>query len=205
MSYCIHCGQQTDNEDYICDDCRARHSAGEGGSVPGGSVAQGVGAQSARPAGTAGAEQPRPASSMPYGYYGPGYDPYAAPWVPVPPVRADRSKLPLNKCGLVGMIFSFASVFCFILMFVIVLVIISQNPQWVDNPYYEPTSGEMAGLVLSILAPLVLSFGCSVTAIVLSGVGIARYKRFRAVGFAIAGLVIGGIMFFTFISMFGIV
>ena len=29
MSYCIRCGKQTENEDFICDECRARQSAAE--------------------------------------------------------------------------------------------------------------------------------------------------------------------------------
>ena len=50
---------------------------------------------------------------------------------------------------------------------------------------------------------LVGAFGFSVTGVSLSGVGLARYKRFRAVGFAIAGLVIGIMILLMTISVFG--
>ena len=216
MSYCIRCGKQTENEDFICDECRARQSpAANAGAPDAQGGAENAGAQQGSPQGGAGVPpaggqgwQPRANTEQPYRntpYGNAPYTPWAAPYVPpAPPEPVDRSKLPLNKCGLIGMIFSLAAVFLFILMFIIVVAAIAQNPEWVDNPFYEPTAGEMAGLMLGVLIPLFLGFASSVTGIVLSSVGLARYKRFRSVGFAIAGLAVGVITLLIFLSFFGV-
>ena len=35
MSYCMRCGKQTDNEDFVCDECRRKDSAVSGAAVQG--------------------------------------------------------------------------------------------------------------------------------------------------------------------------
>ena len=74
MSYCIRCGKQTENEDFICDECRARQSAAANAGAPdaqGG--AENAGAQQGSPQGGAGVPpaggqgwQPRANTEQPY-------------------------------------------------------------------------------------------------------------------------------------------
>ena len=225
MSYCIRCGRQTDNEDFVCDDCRRKDGfvpdpAVQGAALPGQAGTEAKPGAEQPPSGSPSAAreenappptdcgqwQPRAnAGPPPYIYGDRGYGSYGAPWQApyfVPPAPADRSKLPLNKCGVIGMIFSLAALLFFILMFVIVVAVVMQNPQWFENPFYEPTEEEIMLLGGSVFFPLLFSFLCAVTGTVLSAVGLARYRRFRAVGFAIAGLVIGVVMLLSLFSMF---
>ena len=55
---------------------------------------------------------------------------------------------------------------------------------------------------MSIILPLIFTPAFSVTGVVLSSAGIAMRKRFRAVGFAIAGLTVGIVMLLVFLSLF---
>ena len=126
--------------------------------------------------------------------------PWSAPYTPPPPV--DRSKFPLNKCGLIGMIFSLAAFICFIAIFFVAFAFIAQHPEWAD-PFYEMTYAEVFSMMIGVLVPLLFAGIFSVTGVILSAVGLARYRRFRSVGFAIAGLVIGVIVLLILISIFG--
>ena len=60
----------------------------------------------------------------------------------------------------------------------------------------------MATVMMSIILPLIFTPAFSVTGVVLSSAGIAMRKRFRAVGFAIAGLTVGIVMLLVFLSLF---
>ena len=154
MSYCMRCGKQTDNEDFVCDDCRRKQNAAaeaepfeQGGARAGGegmpnAGRPGTGAEGRpqqfppNPEGGAPADgqgwQPRAAAGQPY--YNSPYGsvpntPWAAPYVPPEPIApADRSQLPLNKCGLIGMIFSLAAVVSFLAMIIVLFALFAQNP-----------------------------------------------------------------------------
>ena len=219
MSYCMRCGKQTDNEDFVCDECRRKEGAVSGAAVRDAPAQASDGGADAAANGRQGAEfqsaadnrpqagwQPRAAAGQPY--YNRPYGsvpntPWAAPYVPPEPIApADRSQLPLNKCGLIGMIFSLAAVVSFLAMIIVLFALFAQNPQWLDNPYYQPTTEEMATVMMSIILPLIFTPAFSVTGVVLSSAGIAMRKRFRAVGFAIAGLTVGIVMLLVFLSLF---
>lgn len=124
----------------------------------------------------------------------------------VQPVMAgpvDRSGLPLNKCGLLGMIFSLAGLFCWIGMMILVVAFLASNPEAFENPYYQPPESELMVFGMGAFFLLIGAFAFAITGISLSGVGLARYRRYRAVGFAIAGLAIGIIILLITMSMFG--
>lgn len=186
MSYCMKCGRQTDNADFICDECRAKQAA----QPPAGGHAE----QSAPPAQAGQGTQGAPANNAPaYNASAPGalYDP-----------AKDRSLLPFNKCGLIGMIFSMAAFVFFFAMIAFAASAMLQTPGWLTDPMFEPTEEDLFRVGLAAIVPLFLSFGSAAAGVVLSAVGIARYRRFRAVGFAVAGLIIGAAMFLVLISMF---
>ena len=226
MSYCMRCGKQTDNEDFICDECRRKEGAvsdtavqdipaqaSDGGADAAANGRQGAEFQSAADNRPQAGWQPRAAAGQPY--YNSPYGsvpntPWAAPYVlnGVQPAMAwpvDRSGLPLNKCGLVGMIFSLAGLFCWIGMLILVVAFVASNPEAFEAPYYQPPESELMVFGMAAFFLLVGAFAFAITGISLSGVGLARYRRYRAVGFAIAGLVIGIIILLITLSMFGLI
>ena len=211
MSYCMRCGKQTDNEDFICDECRRKEGAVTGAAGQGAAEQPRQPAENVPPAAhPQEGWQPRAAAGQPY--YNSPYGsvpntPWAAPYVPdVQPVMAgpvDRSGLPLNKCGLLGMIFSLAGLFCWIGMLILVVAFLASNPEAFENPYYQPPESELMVFGMGAFFLLIGAFAFAITGISLSGVGLARYRRYRAVGFAIAGLAIGIIILLITMSMFG--
>lgn len=213
MGYCIKCGKQTDNADHICDDC-AKLQAGtvedtaaeQAEAVPQDALQDAQGETRASDAfGSAQGGQGANAQSaggQGYNAYGAPYPPYGAASGSIYPI--DRSGFPMNKCGLIGFIFSVASFFCFVAIFFSVFSFIGQHAEWFENPNFQPTMDELMELVSAVLVPMLFSFVFAVTGVVLSAVGLARYRRFRAVGFPIAGLVIGALILLFFIGSVGL-
>lgn len=208
MSYCMRCGKQTDNEDYVCDDCRQKEAdtkvnaekTEENGAQP---PFAGQGNDAGRQ-GNYWAPPPQYGAPNANGYGVPPYNGYVPPYMPYaadPPV--DRSKFPLNRCGLLGMIFSLAGLACWLGILILVVVFVGSNPEAFNDPYYQPPESELMAFGMGAFFLLVGAFAFAVTGVALSGVGLARYKRFRAVGFAIAGLVIGVMILLMTISVFG--
>lgn len=192
MSYCMRCGKPTENENFICDECAQKEIAQES-----------AGANSPNQPSSQPSNQPnQPPNQQPnnYGCQGAAWAaPYAQGAGPYAAAPTDRSKLPFNKCGLIGMIFSLIGLLCLIGIFVLAVSFVMSNTEILENPYYQPSGSELMAVGAGVLLLMFGSFAFSVTGISLSGVGLARYRRFRAVGFAVAGLAIGIVaLFITF-------
>ena len=213
MSYCMRCGKQTDNEDFICDECRRKDSAVSGAAGQDAPAQASDGGADAAANGRQGAEfqsaadnrpqagwQPRAAAGQPY--YNSPYGsvpntPWAAPYVPPEPIApADRSQLPLNKCGLIGMIFSLVAAGCLILA---VSVIGFGLDAAMENIVADAKEVAPVLLILSVIAvglvsflPMVASWVLAALGVVFSAVAVARRKRFRGWEMGVAGIVIGG-------------
>lgn len=199
MSYCMRCGKQTDNEDFICDECRRKEGAVSGAAGQDAPAQASDGGADAAANGRQGAEfqsaadnrpqagwQPRAAAGQPY--YNSPYGsvpntPWAAPYVPPEPIApADRSQLPLNKCGLIGMIFSLAGLFCWIGMLILVVAFVASNPEAFETPYYQPPESELMVFGMAAFFLLVARLPLQLRVYPFQASGWARYRRYRAVG-----------------------
>lgn len=155
MSYCIRCGRQTENEDCICDGCRARQPAAES--------AAGVPVRGGVPPALGGAKGAAPSAA-----------------------------LPVDRIGRKGMLFSFIAVACIIFLFLMVEIFIDGLTASIESEQGDFILFLVVSLPLlaGVWLPLLASCGFSVAGIVCSSVALARRKRFRGWGEAVAGLII---------------
>lgn len=149
MSYCIRCGRQTENEDRICDGCRARQPAAES--------AAGVPVQGG-----------------------------------VPPAASET--LPFSRAAKLGLIFSLVA--AGLLIWVVLLFTIGWDAAEVSTGANDDAGGFILFLsvvfvfgIVSFL-PMVASCVLAALGVVFSAVAVARRKRFRGRGEAVAGLII---------------
>lgn len=182
--YCMYCGKPTENGSMVCPECAAK------GNAPCAALTRAEDCSRIPPNYSVSVPESRiltGGTSAPVG----------------PSVYLPREGRPVDRCGKSGMIFSLVSVGCLLLMVVALFWASDMMDHFVDQ-------SQGAGIVLGIsyfmlllgisALPLLLSGIFSAVGIVCSSIALARRERFRGVGFAVAGLVVGLVPVLVFLA-----
>lgn len=188
MKFCSSCGASVNDNDKFCHVCGALLTDGEKAQqseTPANACSQPAAGDQT---------QSRPSDHIDY-FDIPTKNVYANNVERI--LAESKPVLPVNKIGIVGFVFSLLSLILIISMFIAAVGFVASNPDFVNDPNYYMRNEEFLAFAVGIFLCMLFAGLFAIVGVSISGVGVARKKRTRLYGFAIAGLVISCVVLFV--------